>query len=109
MELKQKDDKLAQTWSVEVNEQEKPNASIFPVASADKVLLENAKKSMVCVDHDQMKELKISGRSSSPTGRSLMIEFYPCLDPNGAENICMPSTAVRNAFSPKTNLVVLHN
>ena len=60
---------------------------------------------MVCVDHDQMEQLKIAGRSSSPTGRSLMIEFYPCL---GVENSCSHEYNVRDNLKD-ANLVVLHN
>ena len=61
---------------------------------------------MVCVDQDQMKELKISGRSSSPTGRSLMIEFYPCLgeEANGCHVDKLIGRALKSA-----KLVVLHN
>ena len=61
---------------------------------------------MVCVDHDQMEQLKIAGRSSSPTGRSLMIEFYPCL--GGVENDCVPEHGIKGNFKD-ANLVVLHN
>lgn len=98
------DYKRAQAWSVEVK-QEQANANIFPVAPTDLVFLENA-KGMVCVDHDQMKELKISGRSSSPTGRSLMIEFYPCL--GGKANDCHEESDVMEDFR-HANLVVLNN
>ena len=78
---------------------------MFPVASADYVFLKNA-KGMVCVDHDQMEQLKIAGRSSSPTGRSLMIEFYPCLE--GEDNDCWDDGFVRKEFI-NANLLVLHN
>ena len=59
---------------------------------------------MVCVDHDQMEQLKIAGRSSSPTGRSLMIELYPCLDEE--ENDCDHRALEKLETA---NLVVLHN
>ena len=53
-----------------------------------------------------MEELKIAGRSSSPTGRSLMIEFYPCL--GGENDNCNKLSEVKDTFR-NANLVVLHN
>ena len=104
-QYKLRDVKREKTWPVEA-EQEQPNVSMFPVASTDEEFLERTRRSMVCVDHDQMEQLNVQGRSSSPAGRSLMIEFFPCL--GGYEKDCLLVEDVRTELN-NANLVVLHN